>query len=343
MSNLIVGLVLKFFRGRGAERNMAVALADDANDYGEGIEASIPQLSRSAGCDERTARRMVRKLEDDKWLECVQASTGGRGLSAIYRISADWVRDAALRLAAEGVKPADDAAPETRAKPGRNGGKVPGFSDRKGGQETRVSTGNGGGLPGFDAPAREANNGAHLIVKNTTTLKPSSSPTETPSDRNPPPNKGGRPKREFTQDDLVTVDWMHERVRKVYPMVKALTDVQRGKWAHEIRLMREQDGRTHNEICAMFDWANKDSFWRANVRSPVKLREKWEDLAVRRSEQAARQGGSPAGASESDPRCEHVHEGGTRCEANWTMQIGIGKTRCCDRHGEELKRHLGID
>ncbi|EQB98774.1 phage replication protein [Photorhabdus temperata subsp. temperata M1021] len=45
--------------------------------------------------------------------------------------------------------------------------------------------------------------------------------------------------------------------------------------------MRECDGRTHREICELFKWANTDSFWYANIQSPRKLREKWDDLFVR--------------------------------------------------------------
>ena len=61
-------------------------------------------------------------------------------------------------------------------------------------------------------------------------------------------------------------------------------------WANEIRLMREIDGRTHAEVCELFLWAKKDSFWCANIQSPAKLREKWDTLTerMRRGKPAAR-------------------------------------------------------
>ena len=46
------------------------------------------------------------------------------------------------------------------------------------------------------------------------------------------------------------------------------------KWADTIRLMRERDNLTYEEIWKVFSWANADSFWRTNIRSPDKLREK---------------------------------------------------------------------
>ena len=54
-------------------------------------------------------------------------------------------------------------------------------------------------------------------------------------------------------------------------------------WAHDVRLMRERDGRTHEQIIDQFQWANQDSFWRANILSPSKLREKWDQLTARRN------------------------------------------------------------
>lgn len=72
---------------------------------------------------------------------------------------------------------------------------------------------------------------------------------------------------------------MFDLVRKVNPTARQMNaDV----WANEIRLMREIDGRTHAEVCELFLWAKKDSFWCANIQSPAKLREKWDTLTVRR-------------------------------------------------------------
>ena len=54
-------------------------------------------------------------------------------------------------------------------------------------------------------------------------------------------------------------------------------------WADEIRLMREQDGRTLPEIWSLFQWVRKDPFWRPNCLSPGKLREKFDQLVENRA------------------------------------------------------------
>ena len=56
------------------------------------------------------------------------------------------------------------------------------------------------------------------------------------------------------------------------------------KWANTIRLMREVDGRTLQDIGAAFDWANKDSFWSSNILSPEKLRKQYDKLKVKANE-----------------------------------------------------------
>lgn len=89
---------------------------------------------------------------------------------------------------------------------------------------------------------------------------------------------------------------MFDLVRKVNPTARQMNpDV----WANEIRLMREIDGRTHAEICALFLWAKRDSFWCANIQSPAKLREKWDTLAVRMNQNPLAP--RPAGAGAGQP------------------------------------------
>lgn len=53
-------------------------------------------------------------------------------------------------------------------------------------------------------------------------------------------------------------------------------------WAKHVRLMREVDGRTHREMCELFQWAKNDVFWSPNCQCPEKLREKWDQLAEKR-------------------------------------------------------------
>ena len=54
-------------------------------------------------------------------------------------------------------------------------------------------------------------------------------------------------------------------------------------WARDLRLLVERDGRTEREVKEIFDWANTDSFWKSNILSPAKLREKFDDLVVKKN------------------------------------------------------------
>lgn len=46
--------------------------------------------------------------------------------------------------------------------------------------------------------------------------------------------------------------------------------------------MRVRDKRTHYEICDLFQWANRDEFWKDNILSPSSLRKQWDQLTTKR-------------------------------------------------------------
>lgn len=52
------------------------------------------------------------------------------------------------------------------------------------------------------------------------------------------------------------------------------------RWAYDIDLMIRIDCRSPDEIMELMDWAHRDSFWKANILSPCKLREKWDTLVA---------------------------------------------------------------
>ncbi|MEY0881449.1 replication protein [Providencia stuartii] len=78
-------------------------------------------------------------------------------------------------------------------------------------------------------------------------------------------------------DDLKAAQWIYSQVLIVSPTAK---EPNWSTWANDIRLMRQLDGHTHQDICRMFKWANRDPFWCSNVLSPAKLREKWDTLTI---------------------------------------------------------------
>lgn len=88
-----------------------------------------------------------------------------------------------------------------------------------------------------------------------------------------------------TADDLTAAQWIYDLVLAVNATAKTPNWPE---WANTIRLLRQQDGRTHHEICKLFRWANRDTFWCANVQSPTALRKHWDRLMLQ-SRQPARQ------------------------------------------------------
>ncbi|MET4863869.1 replication protein [Morganella psychrotolerans] len=97
-----------------------------------------------------------------------------------------------------------------------------------------------------------------------------------------------------TADDLKAAQWIYCKVQIICPSAQEPTW---HGWANDIRLMRQIDGRTHEEICRLFQWANKDPFWCSNVLCPAKLREKWGTLVI----QSQQPGRAQRGAAPEQP------------------------------------------
>ncbi|PFZ67751.1 DNA replication protein DnaD [Bacillus wiedmannii] len=51
-------------------------------------------------------------------------------------------------------------------------------------------------------------------------------------------------------------------------------------WANEFRLLRERDNRELQDIKDVIDWCQADAFWKGNILSPKKLREKFDQLTI---------------------------------------------------------------
>lgn len=93
-----------------------------------------------------------------------------------------------------------------------------------------------------------------------------------------------------TKQDLECAEWIWKKILKLYEdaaetdgEVVRPKDPNWAEWANEIRLMCSRDSRTHRQICELFGRVNRDSFWCRNILSPSKLREKWDELALKLS------------------------------------------------------------
>lgn len=84
--------------------------------------------------------------------------------------------------------------------------------------------------------------------------------------------------------DLDAAKQIFSRIHQLNPKAKK-PNIK--SWAKDIRLMRERDSRSYEDIWRVFDWANKDSFWQGNILSPKKLRAKYDQLVMQMQRQPA--------------------------------------------------------
>lgn len=70
-------------------------------------------------------------------------------------------------------------------------------------------------------------------------------------------------------------------------------------WRDHARLMLDKDGRHLEEVLRVVEWSQKDGFWRSNILSLPKLREKYDQLRLRMTGAA---NGNGSGSPTASPR-----------------------------------------
>ena len=107
---------------------------------------------------------------------------------------------------------------------------------------------------------------------------------EAPNHQLKPPIKDSNKSdtQKFTDQDMETARWIYRKLLQMNPGHKKPNGQ---SWAETIRKIRELDGKTDTEIRTLFAYANEDHFWKTNILSPNKLREKWDMLTIRMNEQ----------------------------------------------------------
>lgn len=91
-------------------------------------------------------------------------------------------------------------------------------------------------------------------------------------------------------EDLKTAQWISTRVKLINPTCKAPDET---SWSNTVRLMRQIDNRSHQDICALYDWASKHHFWQTNILSPESLRKQWDKLTMQRNAGGEQRTGKP--------------------------------------------------
>ena len=73
------------------------------------------------------------------------------------------------------------------------------------------------------------------------------------------------------------ISWMQKNDPKS-SIIRNLTERRQLTWIDSCRLLRERDGRTLEEIKLVIDFSQNDDFWKSNILSMSKLREKFNQL-----------------------------------------------------------------
>jgi hypothetical protein len=83
------------------------------------------------------------------------------------------------------------------------------------------------------------------------------------------------------------------------------------RWRDSARLMLDRDGRTEQQVIMAIDWCQGHEFWRANILSMPKLREKYDQLRL----QATREKNGNGRTSTTNDRVSQAAEAGRRVQA----------------------------
>lgn len=321
------------------ERFVLVALAEHADEDGV-CWPGVSRLTERTGYNRVTVQRALARLEVDGLLSrqerCVP---GGRQTSNLYVLDLGW-QPPAVKAERSGVGPenggersadflAGGAAVglQSAAENGANGlgsGGVDGQAD------AGVLKKAAGGLhsaapPAVSACSQSSGGGLHSAAPGGCTAQPLELSLE-PSKEPPCPNlrsdggfRDSKPAGKVADpEDLRLAQWMFSLVLGLHPKHRQPNFP---KWCEQIRLMRERDKREHREIAELFRWANRHAFWQSNILSPAKLRERWDQLVIRRKADDALPGTAAAKAPVIDRQCA-FWERGVRCTCAGVTSTG---------------------
>jgi hypothetical protein len=122
-------------------------------------------------------------------------------------------------------------------------------------------------------------------------------PDTTPDQKGPEKPKKPRqiPLFDKTTEQYKLALFMRDCVLANLPKAKVPEPTPEGlrRWAYDIDLMVRIDHRSPDEIRQLIDWAHRDPFWKANILSPGKLREKWDTLVAHKQRGEERIRGAP--------------------------------------------------
>lgn len=96
-----------------------------------------------------------------------------------------------------------------------------------------------------------------------------------------PTEKTTRPKFTIDSFEMLCVETLIHSCLELYPNSKVPnTQAEKDKWAIDIDRMKRLDNRTEEDIRQALEFAINNTFWKSNIRSTKKFREKFETLLI---------------------------------------------------------------
>lgn len=230
-------------RARLNDRLVLLAIADQARDDGTDAWPSVPRLAAKAHVSERTVQRSIRALAELGEIEIVEG--GGRHRPNQYRV----VMTIQTASESQGNQPVNPDTTVTVSDTDTPSDCHP--SDCHPFPETPSTT--------AETPSNPAGNGDTGVTR--TIHNPSKKPSSS------------EPSRLDVERLCTHLADRIERNGSKRPTV--------GKgWRTAARLLLDADKRTEQQVHNAIDWCQESEFWRGNILSMPKLREKYDALRL---------------------------------------------------------------
>lgn len=142
---------------------------------------------------------------------------------------------------------------------------------------------------------REINIYNNSQKENTQKKKSSSDDGDAPPDVSPASGTDARPQKEekvFDKDSdaYKAAAYLARRIEKHYPNVKPPTEKDKQRWAADFDKCNRIDGYDWWDISDVLRFSQQSPFWRKNILSGKKFREKYERLLIEMTEEAKKNG-----------------------------------------------------
>ena len=269
MSSKLLGHVWDLELPDHATKLVLLRLADSANDETGECWPSLKYIQDKCNVKSKnTIRRALEILEQMGLVVVIKRKlSASQNTSNLYKLNIERILNNGKRL-------------------GGSNSELGGSNSELGGSNSELGGGSNSELGGSNSELGGSNSelggGSNSEPRTNNSLEPINESTSS-SGKNFQPRTKAK-KNVFSDDDLMAAEWILGLIRKLNPSFK---EPKIESWANDIRLMRERDNRTHKDICELFKWANQDKFWSVNILSPSKLRDKWDQLSMKRNAEIA--------------------------------------------------------